>query len=81
MTVTCRRSAVSTGAGTGADGATVVKPSLVSRAPQFAQNLEPAALLWAHSRQRRGNAVPHLLQNRFPSETSAAQLGHCIASP
>jgi hypothetical protein len=82
MTVTCRRSAVSSGAGgAGMDGATAVKPSLVSRAPQFEQNLEPAALLWAHSRQRTGNAVPHLLQNRFPSETSAAQLGHCIASP
>ena len=65
----------------GPDAATVVAPSLVSRAPQFAQNLEPAALLWAHSRQRTDNAVPHLLQNRLPSETSAAQLEHCIASP
>jgi hypothetical protein len=65
----------------GPDAATVVAPSLVNRAPQFAQNLEPAALLWAHSRQRTDNAVPHLLQNRLPSETSAEQLEHCIASP
>jgi hypothetical protein len=82
MTVTCRRSAVSKGEGrAGPVAATAVEPSPVNRAPQFAQKLDPAALLWAHSRQRTGNAAPHLLQNRLPSETSAAQLGHCIASP
>jgi hypothetical protein len=80
MIVTCRRSAAPTG-GTRSDAATAVKPSLFRRAPQFAQNLEPAALLWAHSRQRTGSAAPHLLQNRLPSETSAVQLAHCIASP
>jgi hypothetical protein len=68
------------GAGLGA-AARVVKPSPVRRAPQFAQNLEPAALLWAHSRQRTGSAAPQLLQNRLPSKTSAVQLGHCIWSP
>jgi hypothetical protein len=61
--------------------ATVVKPSLVRRAPQFAQNLEPATLLCAHSRQRTGSAAPQLLQNRLPSGTSAVQLGHRIVSP
>jgi hypothetical protein len=54
---------------------------MVRRAPQFAQNLELAALLWAHSRQRTGSAAPQLLQNRLPTGTSAVQLGHCIASP
>src|SRR5258708_27048415 len=79
MTVTCRRSDVSKGEGGAGPNAAGVKQSLVKRAPQFVQNVERAALLWAHSRQRTGSGAPQLLQNRLPSKTSAVQLGHCIA--
>jgi hypothetical protein len=81
--VICRRSAESNGGSVVRLTASprVVEPSLVKRAPQFAQNLDPATLLWAHSRQRMGRATPQLLQNRLTSETSAVQPGHCIASP
>jgi hypothetical protein len=61
--------------------ASLIEPSLVSGVPQFAQNLEFAALLWLHSQQRTASAAPQLLQNQLPYKTSAVQLGHCIASP
>jgi hypothetical protein len=80
MIVNWRRSPAPRRDGSGPDAATAVKLSAAKRAPQLAQNLEPAGLLWAHSRQRTGSGAPHLLQYRLASGTSAVQRRHCMAS-
>jgi hypothetical protein len=45
MIVICRRSPASNAAADLEAAASVIEPLLVKRAPQFAQNLEPAELL------------------------------------
>ncbi len=75
MTLSWRRSAEGSAAGTG--GAGRAAPRLT---PQPEQNFAPGEFGVTHAAQVTGSAAPHSVQNRAPSPTVAWQVGHSIVT-
>src|SRR5215207_5139963 len=78
--VSCRRSAEDGSAGL-RSAASVDSAAAPSVAPQSPQNLAFGRLRLPQDGHGAGSGVPHSMQKRFPSDTSAWQFGHSNAAP